>query len=535
MATDGEELSVPALLSSGLAVELIPDRLYFASFGCHPQSTHAVTFFSTDHVFQYSPYFADFGPLNISNVVRFAKIADGYLRDRNKTVIFYSSHSVHHRANAACLAACYCVAVHKLSPAAVCAAFRDVYPPLLPFRDASFGVSTYNITLKDVVCGLAKAMDFGWFDVASFDVEAYDRRDAAEAGDWNVVVPKLVVAFSSPVEGLREVKVVAKDFRDYGVKCIVRLNEPLYDRRDFLKSGFDHVDIVFADGGVPADSDMQRFHDTLAAAHKTGGSVAVHCKAGLGRTGTMICSWMMRVHGFTSREAIGWCRLCRPGSVMGVQQSFLERLEDRLIRQEKQARPRPSQLAPIVQYRKLVTLSQPPAAGSGVAHAKRRATMDASALRYAQQEAEITLVDQSFVPQKTATAKLKFKTSKMLVGSSVADAVDRQALMMALGDRAHQPAAACSPARRGSVAGTPVPSNPTPTSLLLSNCGSRAASSMSMNLATLQRSRSPIGTVEEVLPAVMFNTSRSPLMSCDSVDPGWATATARPVRYNSSQ
>ena len=44
------------------------------------------------------------------------------------------------------------------------------------------------------------------------------------------------------------------------------------------------------------------------------GVVAVHCRAGLGRTGTLIGLWLMRHRGFAAREAIAWLRIVRPGS-----------------------------------------------------------------------------------------------------------------------------------------------------------------------------------------------------------------------------
>mmetsp|Transcript_52774 Transcript_52774/g.138842 ORF Transcript_52774/g.138842 Transcript_52774/m.138842 type:complete len:148 (-) Transcript_52774:114-557(-) len=42
-------------------------------------------------------------------------------------------------------------------------------------------------------------------------------------------------------------------------------------------------------------------------------------QTGLGRTGTLVAAYMMRYHGFTAREAMGWLRIMRPGSVMGEQ------------------------------------------------------------------------------------------------------------------------------------------------------------------------------------------------------------------------
>jgi hypothetical protein len=43
------------------------------------------------------------------------------------------------------------------------------------------------------------------------------------------------------------------------------------------------------------------------------GVVAVHCRSGLGRTGTLIGLWLMRHRGFAAREAIAWVRIVRPG------------------------------------------------------------------------------------------------------------------------------------------------------------------------------------------------------------------------------
>lgn len=46
--------------------------------------------------------------------------------------------------------------------------------------------------------------------------------------------------------------------------------------------------------------------------------MAVHCRAGLGRTGTLIAAYIMNKYGFEPRSLIGWLRIARPGSVIGV-------------------------------------------------------------------------------------------------------------------------------------------------------------------------------------------------------------------------
>ena len=118
-------------------------------------------------------------------------------------------------------------------------------------------------------------------------------------------------------------------FRALGVHMVVRLNAPTYRRRVFKQSGFSHHDLVFDDCSVPPNAVVDSFLK-LAEGLGDGQVMAVHCLAGLGRTGTLIALYLMKHLGFTANEAIGWMRICRPGSVIGPQQQFLADQEDRM-------------------------------------------------------------------------------------------------------------------------------------------------------------------------------------------------------------
>jgi len=112
-------------------------------------------------------------------------------------------------------------------------------------------------------------------------------------------------------------------FKSEGISTVVRLNKKQYDSGRFTCHGFRHIDLYFLDGSCPPRMLVDRFLKLAQEEH----AIAMHCKAGLGRTGTLIGLYAMMEHGFTGRAFIGWNRLCRPGSILGPQQQYLIDME----------------------------------------------------------------------------------------------------------------------------------------------------------------------------------------------------------------
>ncbi|KAM6948897.1 dual specificity protein phosphatase CDC14AB-like [Aplochiton taeniatus] len=355
------------------ASEFIKDRLYFATLRTKPKSTSNSHYFSTDDEFVYENFYADFGPLNLAMLYRYCCKLNKKLKSftmSKKRLVHFSSYDQRRRANAAVLIGAYAVIYLKRSPEEV---YRTLIcgnnTPYIPFRDAAVGDSSYHLTILDCLQGIRKALQHGFLDFENFDVEEYEHYEKVENGDMNWIVPGKILAFSGPhprskIENgypLHAPEAYFPYFHQNEVTVVVRLNRKLYDSRRFTDAGFEHHDLFFVDGTTPTDLITRRF---LHVCESTEGAVAVHCKAGLGRTGTLIGCYLMKHYRFTAAEAIAWIRVCRPGSVIGPQQNFLEerqhsmwvqgdvhRSKLKLQHQRQQRRPIPQNPAPFTEPR----------------------------------------------------------------------------------------------------------------------------------------------------------------------------------------
>lgn len=118
-------------------------------------------------------------------------------------------------------------------------------------------------------------------------------------------------------------------FQRKNVGLVVRLNKKQYDENQFRAAGIEHYEQYYLDGSCPSYSILQKVVAAFETVPAEKG-FAVHCKAGLGRTGTCIGAYIMKHYKFTAKEVIGWMRICRPGMVIGPQQHYLQDIEQKM-------------------------------------------------------------------------------------------------------------------------------------------------------------------------------------------------------------
>jgi Polymorphic toxin system, DSP-PTPase phosphatase len=113
-----------------------------------------------------------------------------------------------------------------------------------------------------------------------------------------------------------------------GIRAVVgMLNIPI-DSVIYRSAGFAHHLMPIPDGGVPTREQFEEYLRFVRGQLQAGNPTAVHCAAGLGRTGTVLAGYLI-AEGVPVERAISIIRAARPGAIETRQQIyFLQSLRD---------------------------------------------------------------------------------------------------------------------------------------------------------------------------------------------------------------
>lgn len=141
----------------------------------------------------------------------------------------------------------------------------------------------------------------------------YRMTESVHQFDW--LLADRLAACVNPARAPKVVEVL----REQQIGRVVNLHEQA-DARELIQAvGADAIHLPVADFTPPSQDQLRAGVAAIRESLAAGQRVAVHCGAGLGRTGTLLAAYLVS-EGMAAEAAISQVRQARPGSIETAEQ-----------------------------------------------------------------------------------------------------------------------------------------------------------------------------------------------------------------------
>ena len=117
-----------------------------------------------------------------------------------------------------------------------------------------------------------------------------------------------------------------------GITYLVTLTEQDLDQQALARHGLRNLHLPIVDREAPTLAQAYMMAFRLQRLLDQGEQVAVHCKAGIGRTGTVLALWLIREGGLSATSALERLRAISPAYVQTLEQEqMLQAFENDIL------------------------------------------------------------------------------------------------------------------------------------------------------------------------------------------------------------
>jgi atypical dual specificity phosphatase len=130
---------------------------------------------------------------------------------------------------------------------------------------------------------------------------------------FSYVIPGVLAGMAKPGRSA-SLKSDLAEIKAEGIKAVLSLTEEPLDAAEMRALGLEYLHLPVEDFTTPSPEQIAAGVEFIDRMRKKGKPVAVHCYAGLGRTGAMLACYLVK-EGLSAGEAIARLRMIRPDSV----------------------------------------------------------------------------------------------------------------------------------------------------------------------------------------------------------------------------